>query len=320
MIFLSPFVLFTEVLALPPMAARLNIQLDNDNNLNVPVFIGTHSDSQQTAYLDTSSRYLRLLPDEVSHGGLSIGPFTLLGSNEQANLYVGSQDNINPSRTRTIGANFVSDFAREVGALMLVPSDTSESVAMIVGNFEPQEFCADPIVTVPALFAAPAQGIGMVYLSVSFVDRFGNEITNPTQPEHFQFDASFHVDWVPSGVMDNFQHIIEEDFGYELYADFTTEIHAPCAQIIDRLPSIRYSILDTSRENYILDVILPPRDYIRIDASGNCDVQLLEVNEQDAEYDSRLQATPNILGTNFLRQVAILFDYRNRQFGFCEPL
>ena len=320
MIFLSLLFNFTGVIGLLPPPAHLNVRLDMYNNLEVPVFFGINFDSPQTASLDMGSRSLHMLPEEVRYQGLTIGPFTLLGGTEFANLYVASASNVVPSRVRKIGANFASDFANAVGKLMFVPSETSESVKLVVGGFDAQNFCADPIVLVPALFVLPAGEIGMVYVSVTFLDRFGEEITEPTEPEMFRFDSYYHVDWVPSVVMDDFQQIVETDFGLPLYSEFTTEIQAPCADIIDRMPSIRYSILDRDRNNYVIDVILGPRDYIRIDENGHCEVQLLEVEGEIAEYNPAPQDTPNILGTNFLRQVAVLFDYRNRQFGFCEPL
>ena len=318
--FLQLALLGNRVFASLPFAIEFDGQIDRvTNSLQVPVFMGTDSEVTRFANFDMSSRHITVLPNEATHGrSISLGPGRLVGSGEvgSMSLYPASTG-IGVSLRRKIGANFASVFANTVGKMMMVPTDTRESVRVIVGPFEAYEYCVDPIVTIPATFTNPGDGDNaMVYVSISVMDSVTEEeLSLPTEPELFRIDAYFDTDTVPRAVLNDLRGIFDHRFGLHLYAETNLEIAGACEHIIDRLPALKYSIMDQSGQYNLIDVILQPRDYIKVDVH-TCPIQL---QDNTLESDLPEPDTRNILGMNFLRQVAVLFDYRNNQFGFCEP-
>ena len=69
-----------------------------------------------------------------------------------ASFYPGSSTDVIVSLRRKIGANVASLYANTVG----LATHSRDSVRVVGGPFEANESCADPIVTIPAIFTNPA--------------------------------------------------------------------------------------------------------------------------------------------------------------------
>lgn len=114
---------------------------------------------------------------------------------------------------------------------------------------------------------------------------------------------------VPSAVLSRLDRKIRETFQMSWH-EF--ERHSECHNMIDRLPTLRYTILDAQNAG-VVDVMVSPSDYVSsfIDNRGirYCVIQIT----------SELTSSHTI-GLPFIRSAGVFVDYTHNRFGFCDPL
>ena len=144
------------------------------------------------------------------------------------------------------------------------------------------------VVTV-AGYAQPATILGSTSEAENFTLSFNDKIS------------------VPQRVYDEIARTIRANMHMSL-SEF--ERHPECETMINRFPTIRYSILNTS-ETALVDVHIEPPEYISV---SDGDARRCQINIMDPARPAR------IIGRPLFESVGVHIDYAHQRVGFCDPL
>ena len=224
----------------------------------------------------------------------------------------------------SIGAMYGSDFANEVGSIMILPDwscpiENLRSFDMIVRPVQPERYCLDNQIifvnatmqTLPGPEQCMTIHVGVSLEPSSSLGEIFN-VRNDTTPMfigQYQIQTESEFDTIPTEIFSLIQTAIRSATGFSQLGDIINMIE--CESYIDELPSIRYTLLDGSVGGQgIVYVVLSPRDYTEISQEGVCKLRLRRSNQFVADR----------LGVNFLERVAVYIDYAEQRFAFCEPM
>jgi len=218
-----------------------------------------------------------------------------------------------------LGIVYRSDFARSVGAVMIVPTEPGvfgSTLKFIIGPTEPQSFCFDnSLITIPIYLNH--SNLFRIPIAVSLVDTRSNSPVYVVLQERFEavhddfaLQTSHKTTILPYLVRSALREIIAERFGPVddgMNGEFY--VAANCQRMIAELPSISFAIHDSIRPVY--QVLMTPGDYVS-SVEGRCRIHV--------SLDSNTPTLAPVLGQQFFERVGVLLDYHNSQIGFCDPL
>jgi len=221
----------------------------------------------------------------------------------------------------TIGAMYGSTFSTVARNFLLVPDapdhTSIRSFNMIVEPHDPSLYCFDNEMVYVNATLEPVNDeehsmtihVGVSLEPTSDTSRIF-DIHNDTTIYSGQYEihTESEFDSIPSEIFTVILIAIRSATGISGSGDIINLTE--CESFIDELPSIRFTVMDNSA-NIGVYVVLSPRDYTDISEDGGvCKLRLRRSNNYVRDR----------LGVNFLERVAVLVDYTNTRFGFCEPL
>ena len=195
-----------------------------------------------------------------------------------------------------LGSDFGSNLGQVLDALILMPPRVGQDMAGLnVVNYA--DVCADGYPGFVNVRVSPDTSPSKIRV------RFTVEGGIPEQPySDYTIDtfAPCGMDAIPDDVFEDFKSVLLTR-GVEI-----TDEHTIDCRLRQNLPDIIYTIASDS-DTPVVNVVLTPEDYVGDDESGFC---LLGIRPS--------MSTELALGPNFMKQVAVIFDYANEQVGFCE--
>ena len=252
------------------------------------------------------------------------GPNTVTFEPRQVQLYAGAasvsvpldrirqRGNLDSFRA-TLGFSHTSRFGRQVGGMMLVPNSSTGNITMHISPENPDQLCYEngPIAyasLVPVHYAGYTVRTRLEahWPEGSILE--SNQTSIVSSSTYFATIETKDADSVIPAVIFNDIMNRARQHGIPPIHEGVATFNAPnCyTELFTILPELRYYISTTDSE--VAAIIMTPSDYL-ISNGEQCFLSL----RADRYY-------PPAHGTQFLKNVAVYFDYTNHRFGFCEPL
>ena len=127
-----------------------------------------------------------------------------------------------------------------------------------------------------------------------------------SEPHHYT--VSFGSDiGVPESVLDVFEREIEASINMTWSA---FERHPECGTMIDRLPTIRLTILDELGYTALVNVHIEPSEYVVVYPSNPVQCRIKVSSLPGAQ----------LLGRPIFKNVGVVIDYAQQRIGFCDTI
>ena len=213
--------------------------------------------------------------------------------------------------TDFLGAGFGSDFANLVGSFFLIPQYVSDGDLRfdgIVTPDDPAAFCYDNQLVMTTV------NEGRLEIEVSLINvvtddpvelLFANGRQEFSTIENYQIETSEFAR-VPNRIWDVLVQAMRE---HEIGQRSAQEFETGCESVIPMMPTIQFRLRNNGAG--VMDIRMTGSDYLSVNpANGRCRINITW--EDDPENYS--------IGMLLFERVGVLFDYRNNQLGFCDPI
>ena len=211
----------------------------------------------------------------------------------------------------TLSLSNGTDFTNEYRSFFISPryGETRAELQLVVAPSDaPNQYCLDGYMAFAPMVAGNDLRLNARVSLVRSQDDLGisYNLAEPSNPVAYVLTFQEML-----GVPFEIKNIIENEIFANTFLSWSEfEHHEDCHSMINLLPTIRFSLLDSFYTD-LVEVHVGPSDYVAV------------LNGQQSRCQINIVGEPGdqlTMGRSFFRSMAVLVDYSHQRFGFCDPL